>query len=223
MRYVYTTNVENQDEIVRFDTVDSPFLPIVQRLGRVLADAAPDRQGSGGRRQRARGAVVRAAAERRALRSVPALRRARTRSEHKFTPLVATLRFNPYQSMTVDANATFGNISHQVDSISLSANLVGTGTRADKYLGFTYFASFDTPGLDNGRSQIRLNTGSFARARPHPRGRAAQLRRDRGAVPRAALPHRLDGLVLWYRARVPPLRLFGGPEDEEQRTATASA
>ena len=29
-RYVYTSNVENQEEIVRFDTVDSPFLPIVR-------------------------------------------------------------------------------------------------------------------------------------------------------------------------------------------------
>jgi len=30
VRYVYTTNVENQDEIIRFDLVDSPALPIVQ-------------------------------------------------------------------------------------------------------------------------------------------------------------------------------------------------
>ncbi|HWW59992.1 MAG TPA: LPS assembly protein LptD, partial [Thermoanaerobaculia bacterium] len=29
-RYLYTTEVEDQDRIIRFDTVDSPFLPIVQ-------------------------------------------------------------------------------------------------------------------------------------------------------------------------------------------------
>ena len=58
----------------------------------------------------------------------------------------ASLRFNPYQSTTVDATAHFGNVSHQLDQLSLSANLVGTGKRADKYLGFTYFARLDRPG-----------------------------------------------------------------------------
>jgi hypothetical protein len=82
--------------------------------------------------------------------------------EHKFTPLNARLRFNPYQSVTLDANARFGNESHQLDYMTVSANLLGSGRQSDKYLGFSYFASFDTPGPgDTGRSQIVLNTGGF--------------------------------------------------------------
>src|SRR5207245_11493783 len=68
----------------------------------------------------------------------------------------------PYQSLTFDGNATFGNVSHQLDQISVSANLVGTGKRADKYLTFSWFSSFLQPGQAVGttNSQIRLNTGS---------------------------------------------------------------
>ncbi|HEV7240967.1 MAG TPA: LPS assembly protein LptD [Thermoanaerobaculia bacterium] len=161
VRYVYTTNVENQEEIARFDTIDTPFLPIVrdsveysltQRLIGKEAAAA-----GGNPRE-----VLSFALRQSVALSDPFPRfTGTTRSEHQFTPLVATLRFNPYQSVTLDANASFGNVSRQADSMSLSANLVGTGDRADKYLGFTYYASFDTPGLDNGRSQIRLNGGSY--------------------------------------------------------------
>jgi hypothetical protein len=100
---------------------------------------------------------VRALPERGPVRPLPA-----KPGEHKFTPLSASLRFNPYQSTTVDATAQFGNVSHQLDQLSLSANLIGTGKLADKYLGFTYFARLedpDLPGLDS--SQIRINAGSF--------------------------------------------------------------
>ena len=161
VRYIYTTDVENQAEIARFDTVDTPFLPIVQDsveyslTQRLIGKEA----GEGGNPRE----VLSFALRQSVALSDPFERAGTTTtafSEHRFTPLLATLRFNPYQSITLDANATFGNVSRQADSMSLSANLVGTGERADKYLGFTYFASFDTPGTDNGRSQIRLNSGS---------------------------------------------------------------
>ena len=158
VRYVYTTDVENQDEIARFDTVDSPYLPIVRdSVEYSLTQRVIGKESAEGGNARE---VLSFALRQTVALSDPFPRFGSTRGEHKFTPLQATLRFNPYQSITLDANATFGNVSHQADSMSLSANLVGTGTRADKYLGFTYFASFDTPGLDNGRSQIRVNTGS---------------------------------------------------------------
>src|SRR6266511_4212251 len=81
---------------------------------------------------------------------------------NKFTPLIATLRVNPYQSITVDANANFGNVSHQIDQTSLSANLVGAGKNADKYLGMTWFATFKDPLTRSGdSSQFRINTGSW--------------------------------------------------------------
>jgi len=158
--YVYTTDVKNQDEIVNFDLIDRPYLPVVQdtvtysltqRL--IGKEAGPN----GNPRE-----VLSFALRQSVALSDPFPRySASGRDENQFTPLNATLRFNPYQSITVDANAQFGNVSHQADSLSLSANLVGTGARADKYLGFTYYASFDTPGTDNGRSQIRLNGGSW--------------------------------------------------------------
>jgi hypothetical protein len=82
--------------------------------------------------------------------------------EHKFTPLSASLRYNPYQSTTVDATAQFGNVSHQLDQVSVSANLLGTGRFIDKYLGLTYFASLEQPGLPGSdSSQVRVNAGSF--------------------------------------------------------------
>jgi len=82
--------------------------------------------------------------------------------ENKFTPLVASLHANPYQSITFDASASYGNVSHQIDQTSISANLLGTGDRADKYLSFTYFATYNQPQqtFDASSSQIRLNTGS---------------------------------------------------------------
>lgn len=159
VRYVYTSNVENQNEIARFDTVDTPFLPIVrdsveysltQRLiGKEAAEGGSPRE------------VLSFSLRQSVALSdpFPGLGNASI-GEHQFTPLNATLRFNPYQSITVDASAQFGNVSHQADSVSLSANLVGTGTRADKYLGLAYFASFDDPGFDNGRSQIQVSGGS---------------------------------------------------------------
>ncbi|HET8774057.1 MAG TPA: LPS assembly protein LptD [Thermoanaerobaculia bacterium] len=161
IRYVYTTDVENQAEIARFDTVDTPFLPIVQdSVEYSLTQRLIGKEAGEGKNPR----EVLSFALRQSVALSDPFQSVGTNTsafaEHKFTPLIATLRFNPYQSVTLDANATFGNVSHQADSVSLSANLVGTGDRADKYLGFTYFASFDTPGLDNGRSQIRLNSGS---------------------------------------------------------------
>ena len=161
-RYLYTTNVDEQDRVLRFDTVDSPFLPLVrdsveysltQRL--IGKESAP----GGSSRE-----VVSFS-----LRQTAALSKKFTTSagstlttEQKFTPLVASLHVNPYQSITLDASATFGNLSHQIDQTSLSANLVGTGRLSDKYLGLTWFSSFLRPGQTTGdSSQVRINTGSL--------------------------------------------------------------
>jgi LPS-assembly protein len=162
VRYVYTTDVENQNQIIRFDSVDSPFLPIVPNsveyslTHRLIGKEAGE---NGNARE-----VLSLSLRQNAALSEPFQRDGSTAfgGAHTFTPLVTTLRFNPYQSVTVDANAAFGNVSHQIDQVSLSANLVGTGQRADKYLRFTYFASFNPPGLtDAGSSQIRVDTGSW--------------------------------------------------------------
>jgi LPS-assembly protein len=170
IRYVYTTDVPEQNRIIRFDTVDSPFLPLVQDsveysltqriIGREKDPSSSPRE------------VLSFALRQSVSLSKPFsnatggnLPGSTATPLGKFTPLVASLHVNPYQSITFDANATYGNVSHQIDQTSVSANLVGTGTRADKYLSFTLFSIFSAPipGTTQqtpGSSQIRLNTGS---------------------------------------------------------------
>ncbi len=166
VRYVYTTNVENQNEIIRFDLVDSPALPIVQHsveysLTQRLIGKESGPNGN------AREVLSFALRQSVALSDpFPGTSAFTFGGEQKYTPLNANLRFNPYQSITVDANATYGNVSHQLDTISLSTNLVGTGKNADKYLGFTYFSTLKQAGFSpddprsKGSSGIRLNTGA---------------------------------------------------------------
>ena len=172
-RYVYTSDVDEQNRVIRFDTVDSPFLPIVrdsveysltQRiLGRESGPNASARE------------ILSFS-----LRQTVSLSKPFTTATggnlpgssfppetgQKFTPLVASLHVNPYQTVTFDANATFGNVSHQIDQSSLSANLIGTGLNADKYLSFTWFATYRPPPvptqpvIDSSTSQLRISSGS---------------------------------------------------------------
>jgi LPS-assembly protein len=161
MQYVRTTDINDQDQIIRFDTVDSPTVPIVQDsveyslTQRIIGKEA--REGGNARE------ILSFALRQSVALSDPFPRAGGAAAgEHKFTPLTASLRFNPYQSTTVDATAQFGNESHQLDSLSFSANLLGTGKFADKYLGMTYFARLEDPRIpDSDSSQIRINTGSF--------------------------------------------------------------
>ncbi|MGN6182928.1 MAG: LPS-assembly protein LptD [Thermoanaerobaculia bacterium] len=156
IRYVYTTDVEDQNRIIAFDTIDTPFLPIVQDTVRysltnriIGKEAGPD----GNARE-----IMSFSLEQSVALSDPFPGRT---SEHSFSPMLANLRVNPYQSITIDANAVIGNISHQLDQVSFSANLVGTGKRSDKYLGLTYFTTLDQPGsTGTGSSQVRIRTGS---------------------------------------------------------------
>lgn len=178
VRYLYTTDVINeQNRIIRFDTIDTPYLPIVQNsveyslTQRIIArekdpKASPREILSFSLRQTASLSKPFTSATGGNLpsSSFGAV------TNNKFTPLVAQLHVNPYQSITLDAQAAYGNVSHQVDQTSLSANLVGTGKWSDKYLGFTWFATFRTPVQTSGTTtevsqipgatQIRLNTGS---------------------------------------------------------------
>jgi len=167
-RYVYTTNVTGtQQEIIRFDTVDTPFLPVVPNsVEYSLTQRLIGKEKDGGSAREVLSF---------SLRQSVSLSKPFTSStggnlpgtttppgENKFTPLVASLHINPYQSLTFDSSATFGNVSHQLDQLSVAANLVGTGTRADKYLSFSWFSSFAQPGVTGAvsNSQIRLNSGS---------------------------------------------------------------
>lgn len=162
-RYLYTTNVEDQNRLLRFDTVDSPFLPIVRdSVEYSLTQRLLGKESTPGGSSREVLSL--------ALRQTVALSKAFDQGTtprvgfggtQKFTPLTASLHVNPYQSITLDANTTFGNVSHQIDQTSVSANLVGTGPRADKYLNLTWFSSYRQPGQTTGESsQIRISSGS---------------------------------------------------------------
>ncbi|MEO6486581.1 MAG: LPS assembly protein LptD [Thermoanaerobaculia bacterium] len=159
-RYLYTSDVQNQEDLIRFDTVDSPFLPIVRdSIEYALVQRILGKEGtaSGSARE-----VMSLSLRQTASLSKPFERGTSTFvGENKFTPLVATLRVNPYQSITVDANAIFGNVSHQIDQTSFSANLIGTGGNAGRYMSLTWFSTFKSPPTINiGSNQFRVSTGS---------------------------------------------------------------
>ncbi len=167
-RYIYTTNVNDQNRVVRFDTVDTPFLPIVPNsveyslTQRVIGKE----KGDGSSREVLSFSVSQSASLSKPFTNATGGGVPGTTippGDNKFTPLIASLHVNPYQSLTLDARATFGNVSHQLDQTSLSANLSGTGKNSDKYLSFSWFSAFTQPGQPAGSnsSQIRLNTGSY--------------------------------------------------------------
>ena len=170
VRYLYTTNVNDQNRVIRFDTVDSPFLPIVRdSIEYSLTQRLIGREaGAGGSsREVASFSLTQSVSLGRPFTSATAggLSGSTVPQQGKFTPLIAGLHVNPYQSITLDASATISNISHQVAQTSLSANLLGTGARADKYLSFTWFSSYKQPpvngvSIDTSSSQFRLNSGS---------------------------------------------------------------
>lgn len=163
-RYVHSTDVIDQERVIRFDTVD---FPLVGRVTDSVEYSLTQRLigKEAGKTGNAREVLSLS------LRQTVSLAEGfRTftpagQVESKFTPLVASLHVNPYQSITLDASTTFGNLSHQIDQTSISANLIGTGRLEDKYLSFTWFASFRQPGdtsatSSNTSSQIRVNTGT---------------------------------------------------------------
>jgi len=170
VRYTYTTDVKDQNRIIRFDTVDSPFLPIVQdsvEYSLTQRIIGKEKDPNASPREVLSFALRQSVSLSKPFTSATGgnLPGSTATTQGKYTPLVASLRANPYQSITFDASATYGNVSHQVDQTSVSANLVGTGARADKYLRFTWFSIFHQPipGLTTqtpGSSQLLLNTGS---------------------------------------------------------------
>lgn len=167
LQYLYTTDVTNKDKVINFDTVDSPFLPTDREsLGYSLTQRLIGKEsGENGNAREVLSFQIRQTVAL-SKREPTTTTTTTTTPTSKFSPLVASLHVNPYQSITFDSSVTLGNISHKVDQTSISGNLIGTGKNQDKYLSFTWFASFQhsatttTPLTGNGSSQIRINTGS---------------------------------------------------------------
>jgi lipopolysaccharide assembly outer membrane protein LptD (OstA) len=161
VRYLYTTSVSDQEKVIRFDTVDTPYIPLLQHqieysltqrlIGKEKGPLSSSRE------------IMSFSLRQSASLGDPYTTQTSTGVinpllQNTFSPLTASLHVNPYQSITLDANTTFGNVSHQVDQTSFSANILSR----DRYLGFTWFASFQQPNLPAGftSSQLRLNAGS---------------------------------------------------------------
>src|SRR5260221_325185 len=167
--YIYTTDVlDKQARVIPFDLVDTPALPVVQdsvqyELTQRLIGKESGPNGSS--REVLSFSLRQSVSLSKPFTSTTGGNSPGTTlppGNNKFTPLLASLHVNPYSSITFDANATYGNVSHQIDQTSVSANLIGSGKRADKYLTFTYFATYNQPvsTFNTSSSQIRVNTGS---------------------------------------------------------------
>ena len=169
--YTYTSNVNDQERVIRFDSVDNPLSSIA---GNVVEYSLTNRligkeAGPNGNSREVMSLSLRQSVSLGDpfTNSTTGLTGSTLQGEgNKFTPLFASLHINPYQSITLDASTTFGNVSHQIDQTSLSANLIGTGKNSDKYLSMTWFATFRQPspspfgGTIDGSSQFRVNTGT---------------------------------------------------------------
>lgn len=155
LRYLYTSGVdaEEQRRVIPFDTTDTPFLPLVRDTveysltQRLLAKEA--KEGASAREIMSltlRQSVSLSDAQDAAI--VP---------DDRYTPLSLTAHVNPYQSVSINANASFGNRSKRLDQASISANLHGP---ANSYFGLTWFGSYAPPESSSpDSSQFRINGG----------------------------------------------------------------
>ena len=157
VRYLYTSDVDNQDQVIRFDTVDTPYLPLVREsveyslVNRLIAKASD----AGGNAREIMSVSLRQSMS---LADPYTQFVGSERIETDTTPLTLNVHVNPYQSLLLDADVVFGNVTDQVDQVNLSANLVGTA--GNRYLNFNWFSRFAPPGATAGdSSQFRIGTG----------------------------------------------------------------
>jgi LPS-assembly protein len=156
-RYVYTTGVDTaeQQRVIRFDTVDSPFLPIVRdtveySLTQRLMAREP------GERTQAREIVTLALRQTVSLGEPFDDRQLLT--QQRYTPINANLQIRPWQSVSFDANAAINHVTSRVETTSISTNLLGPEA---SFLSMTWFASFQQPGaLGGAASQLRFSGGA---------------------------------------------------------------
>jgi LPS-assembly protein len=163
-RYLYTTDVNDQSRVIRFDAVDTPFLPLVRNSIEYSLTQRIIGKGKGAdasSREILSFAISQSVSIGAPLTTSTLGTPLVTSTTQRFTPLTTNLHVNPYQSLTLDATTQFGTVSHQLDQASVSANLLGK----DSYLSFTYFASYNTPSPTAGvtipgSSQFRINVGT---------------------------------------------------------------
>ncbi|HEU5162183.1 MAG TPA: LPS assembly protein LptD, partial [Thermoanaerobaculia bacterium] len=156
-RYLYTSDVDEQERVIRFDTVDSPYLPLVQEsveyelVNRIIAKESGE---NGNARE-----IMSLSLKQQASLADPFRQFIGGKIvETDTSPVTMNLRVNPYQSIALDAGLSYGNVTNQIDQVNVSANLMPGG--GNRYLNFTWFARFADPGATSGdSSQFRVSTG----------------------------------------------------------------
>lgn len=153
-RYLYTTDVEDQDLVPRFDTVDSPSLPLVREsveyalVQRLIAK-------EGGENASAR--EILQFTVKQAVSLTDNAFDPNSPTPSKYTPWSISLRAVPHNNINFDATASLDDQTNRVSQASVSANLRGR----DRYLNLRWFATWAIPGetgIDS--SQIQLRAGS---------------------------------------------------------------
>ncbi|MHB0969346.1 MAG: LPS-assembly protein LptD [Thermoanaerobaculia bacterium] len=155
VRYVHTTDVEEQNQVIYFDTVDSPTLPIVADL---VEYSLVQRIIAKGKGENASSREIGSFTLRQSVAvSDPFVEASPGIEEQRFTPITGSVRVNPYSSFTLDATAAYGTVTKQIDQASLSANIRGSAS----HFGLTWFATFAAPGqLSGNSSQFRVSIGT---------------------------------------------------------------
>lgn len=155
VRYLHTTDVEDQFRVIRFDTTDSPTLPLVRDLVEysITQRLIGKESGEAGVARDLMSLTVRQSVS---LGDPFSNFNPNSGNGQKFTPLVIQAHVNPYQRFVVDASLTYGNISNQLDQSSLAATISGQNA----YLNLTWFTSYESPMLPFKSSQIRFGTGA---------------------------------------------------------------
>lgn len=157
VRYLYTTDVEEQNQVIRFDTVDSPFLPLVDQsveyslVQRLLAKSADETSSA---RE-----ILSFTIKQTASLSDPFSTRIDDQGdllENHLTPVSLSLRFNPYRSLRLDASTSVSSETGNIEGASVSAGYSGE----ESYINTTWFARFSNPDLPiSDSSQIRIAVG----------------------------------------------------------------
>lgn len=154
VRYLYTTEVEDLELVPRFDTVDSPSLPLVREsveyslVQRLIAKGAGENASS---REILQFTIKQAVS----LTDDPFDPSSPTPS--KYTPWSISLRAAPHNNFNLDATASVDDQTNKVSQASLSANLRGK----EHYLSLRWFSTWAIPGdfgVDS--SQLQLRAGS---------------------------------------------------------------
>jgi LPS-assembly protein len=154
VRYLYTTDVEDQELVPRFDTVDSPSLPLVREsveyslVQRLIAKGAEENASS---REILQFTIRQAIS----LTDDPFNPGSPTPS--KYTPWSISLRAAPHNNINFDATASLDDETNRVSQASLSANLRGK----EHYLNLRWFATWEIPGeFGADSSQLQIRAGS---------------------------------------------------------------